>query len=145
MHLSGTYDRNLDAKGRLSLPPAFRKQLEGNVRVLPAPEKDVDALYVFTEDTFEAWLEAIFAKHGGYDDTREDHRMVKEGLNGAATTLEIDSAARIGLPEAYRQEVGIDREVSVVGNEDRLVIWDRAKHEARKTATKAALANFFDN
>ena len=95
MYLSGTYERNLDAKGRLSLPPAFRKQLSESVRVLPAPEKEVDALYVFTEDTFKAWLDAVFERDGGYDPTRKDHRAVRSGLNGAATTLEIDSAARI--------------------------------------------------
>lgn len=143
MYLSGTYDRNLDAKGRLSLPPAFRKQLEESVRVLPAPEKEVDALYVFTEDTFKAWLDAVFAADGGFDDTRADHRMVKEALNGAATTLEIDSAARISLPEAYRAQVGLDREVSVVGNGDRLVIWDRAKHAARQSEVANAVADFF--
>ena len=67
MYLTGSYDRNLDAKGRLSLPPAFRKQLDDQVRVLPAPEKEVDALYVFTEDTFKAWLDDVFRAKGGYD------------------------------------------------------------------------------
>ena len=66
MYFNGTYDRNLDAKGRLSLPPAFKKQLEEHVRVLPAPEKEVDALYVFTEDTFKVWLDSVFEAKGGF-------------------------------------------------------------------------------
>ena len=98
MYFNGTYDRNLDAKGRLSLPPAFKKQLEGHVRVLPAPEKEVDALYVFTEDTFKVWVDSVFEAKGGFNPTDRSHRMVKEALYGAATTLEIDSAARISLP-----------------------------------------------
>ncbi len=145
MYLTGSYDRNLDAKGRLSLPPAFRKQLDDQVRVLPAPEKEVDALYVFTEDTFKAWLASVFEAKGGYDPTNSQHRMVKEALNGAATTLEIDSAARISLPEADRAKAHLDREVRIVGNDDHLEVWDRATHEARKSAMTDVLADFFGN
>lgn len=144
MYLTGTYDRNLDAKGRLSLPPAFKKQLDEHVRVLYAPEKEVDALYVFTEDTFKAWLDSVFEAKGGFNPTDRTHRMAKEQLNGAATTLEIDSAARISLPEAARKKAFLDREVTVVGNGDRLVIWDRAKHEQRQANAENVLADFFD-
>lgn len=144
VYLTGTYDRNLDAKGRLALPPAFKKQLDEHVRVLPAPEKEVDALYVFTEDTFKAWLDSVFAAKGGFDPTSRAHRVVMETLNGAATTLEIDSAARISLPEVARDKAHLDREVTVVGNGDRLVIWDRVAHEARQAEAENILADFFD-
>lgn len=143
MYLSGTYDRNLDAKGRLSLPPAFKKELPESVRVLPAPEKEVDALYVFTEDTFKAWLESVFLKDGGYDPTRKDHRLVRSGLNGYATTLEIDSAGRISLPEAFRAKVHLDREVTLIGDEDHFTIWDRQTYEASRDETVEAMLNYF--
>ncbi len=143
MYLTGTYDRNLDSKGRLSLPPAFRKELPDRVRVLAAPEGEIDAVYVFTEDTFKDWLMSVFERKGGFDPTNEEHRMVKEALNGAATTLEIDSAARISLPESDRAEAHLGREVTIVGNDDRLTIWDREAYESRKAASKAVLANFF--
>ena len=42
-----------------------------------------------------------------------------------ATTLDIDSAARISLPESVREEAHLDREVTIVGNDDRLVVWGR--------------------
>lgn len=144
MYLTGTYDRNLDAKGRLTLPPAFKKQLDDRVWVLRAPEKEVDAVYVFTEDTFKAWLDAVFAAKGGFDPTKPDHRAAMEGLNGLATTLEIDSAARISLPEEDRVKTGLDREVTVVGNGDRLVVWDRKKYQARQANVENALASFFN-
>lgn len=145
MYLTGSYDRNLDAKGRLSLPPAFRKDLDEHVRVLPAPEKEVDALYVFTEETFKAWLDSVFEAKGGYDPTKAEHRLVRDMLNGEAITLEIDSASRISLPEAQRTAAHLDREVTVVGNDDRLAIWDRKARAARKAEAKSVLANFFDN
>ena len=145
MYLTGSYDRNLDAKGRLSLPPAFRKQLDDQVRVLPAPEKEVDAVYVFTEDTFRDWLMSVFESKGGYNPTNEQHRLVKEALNGAATTLEIDSAARISLPEDARTAKHLKREVTVVGNEDRLEVWDRETFASFNQGTADILASFFAN
>lgn len=144
MYFNGTYDRNLDVKGRLTLPPAFKKQIDGLVRVLPAPEKEVDALYVFTEDTFKVWVDSVFEAKGGFDPTNRSHRMVKEALYGAATTLEIDSAARISLPEHDRTKVHLDREVTIVGSDDRLVIWDRETYAARQVETEDILADFFD-
>lgn len=143
MNLTGTYDRNLDAKGRLSLPAVLRKQLPDRVYVLPAPEQDVDALYVFTEDTFEAWLDSVFESQGGYDPTKREHIQVRRMLNGAATTLEIDSAARISLPEGDRQRAHLDREVTVAGNGDRLEVWDRGAWEKSQQAANDLLASFF--
>ena len=45
---------------------------------LPAPEKEVDALYVFTEDTFKVWVDSVFEAKGGFNPTDRSHRMVKE-------------------------------------------------------------------
>ncbi len=108
---------------------------------MPAP--DVDALYVFTEETHGAWVDSVFASKGGYDPTNPDHVQVKEALFAMATTLDIDSAARITIPEEDRAEKGIDREVVVIGGDDRLVIWDKEKWEARKAASKNLMADFF--
>lgn len=143
VYLTGTYDRNLDAKGRLSIPPALRNELPERVRVIYAPEKEVDAVYVFTEDTFRAWLDSVFVAKGGFDPTNEEHRVVREWLNGEAIELKIDSASRISIPESCRADAHLTGEVTVVGNDDRLVIWDRATHEARRAEARKTVANFF--
>ena len=95
-------------------------------------------MYVFTKDAFEDWVMSVFEAKGGFDPTNKQHRLVKEGLYGVATTLDIDSAARISLPESVREEAHLDREVTIVGNDDRLVVWDRSKHLARKAAEMLA-------
>ncbi len=48
MGMTGAYERNLDAKGRLSLPAPLREELGEHVRVFKA--LDVDALYVFSAE-----------------------------------------------------------------------------------------------
>ena len=55
MGMTGAYERNLDAKGRLSLPAPLREELGEHVRVFKA--LDVDALYVFSAEAFDKWVE----------------------------------------------------------------------------------------
>ena len=123
MILTGSYERNLDAKGRLSLPAAVRDELSTHVYVLPAP--DVEALYVFSSDEYEKWVLGLFEKRGGFDPrSREDQALMRR-INSMATPVDIDSASRIGLSEDLRSKKNLAREVTVVGNLDHLEIWDR--------------------
>lgn len=123
MILTGSYERNLDAKGRLSLPAAVRDELSTHVYVLPAP--DVEALYVFSSDEYEKWVLGLFEKRGGFDPrSREDQALMRR-INSMATPVDIDSASRIGLSEDLRGKKNLAREVTVVGNFDHLEIWDR--------------------
>lgn len=127
MILTGTYERNLDAKGRLSLPAPVRKELGERVYVLPA--LDADALYVFSDDAFEKYVLGLFEKRGGFDARkREDQKLMRQ-LNALATPMDIDSASRISLSEQLREKKHLSREVTVVGNFDHLEIWDRAVWE----------------
>lgn len=131
VYLTGTFERNLDAKGRLSLPASLRKEIdEERVYVMAAPEKDTNALYVYTQASFQDWVEQVFASRGGYKPNDREDVKLRRLLNAAANALEIDSAARISLPEALRSKKGLGREVTVVGNTDHFEIWDRAAWEA---------------
>lgn len=124
---TGTYERNLDAKGRLSLPAALRRDLSDRVYVVPA--LDVDALYVFSAEDYEKWVMGLFELRGGFNPrSREDQQLMRK-LNATATAIEIDSASRISLPEILRTRKGLNREVTVVGNFDHLEVWDRNKWE----------------
>lgn len=138
--LAGTYERNLDAKGRLSLPAAIRDELGGALYVFPAP--DVDALYVFPRSEFDAWIDRLF--EGEFHERVEDDSELRRYLYSVATPIEIDNASRIGLSEALRSEVGLEREVSIVGLRDHLEIWDRKKWQAKQAELKKnVMAKYF--
>lgn len=47
-------------------------------------------------------------------------------INKRTTSMDVDSAGRIGLSESLRKQANLDREVTVVGNYDHLEVWDRA-------------------
>ena len=141
MILTGTYERTLDAKGRLALPAAIRKDLSDQVYVVPAP--DVDALYVFSDDEYESWVMGLFERRGGFDPrSREDQRLMRR-VNAMAVPMEIDKTSRIGLSEQLRGKAHLSREVTVVGNYDHLEIWDRATWERTQAADDDDLTDLF--
>ncbi|MDY2777666.1 MAG: division/cell wall cluster transcriptional repressor MraZ [Collinsella sp.] len=141
MILTGTYERNLDAKGRLSLPVAIRDELGSRVYVLPAP--DVDALYVFSNDEYEKWVLGLFEKRGGFDPRNRDDQELMRRINSMATPMDIDSASRIGISESLRAKRHLAREVTVVGNFDHLEIWDRETWERKQQVDDDGLSALF--
>ena len=127
MGMTGSYERNLDAKGRLSLPAPLRDELGEHVRVFKA--LDVDALYVFSAEAFDKWVEGLFAGregHDGFNPRDVNDQKLMRAINRRTASMDVDSAGRIGLSEALRTSAHLDREVTVVGNYDHLEIWDRA-------------------
>ena len=120
---TGTFERTLDAKGRLSLPAALRSEIEEQVYVLPAP--DVDALYVFSKDAFKDWALSLFEKRGGFDARKRADQALMRKITSKATPQAIDKASRISLSDALRKKIGSEREVTVVGNWDHIEIWNR--------------------
>lgn len=144
MILTGTYERNLDAKGRLSLPAQLRDELGKSVHVVPAP--DVDALYVFSDEAYEEWVKGLFKGQdgtGGFNPRSQRDQKLMRWLNANAASIDIDSASRIGLSEKLRAEKHLEREVAVIGNFDHLEIWDRSTWEAQSADAEDDLADLF--
>ena len=98
MGMTGAYERNLDAKGRLSLPAPLREELGEHVRVFKA--LDVDALYVFSAEAFDKWVEGLFAGregHEGFNPRDINDQKLMRAINKRTTSMDVDSAGRIIL------------------------------------------------
>lgn len=90
---------------------------------------DVDALYVFSAEAFDKWVEGLFAGregHEGFNPRDINDQKLMRAINKRTTSMDVDSAGRIGLSESLRKQANLDREVTVVGNYDHLEVWDRA-------------------
>lgn len=122
LNLVGEYRFKLDAKGRLSLPSAFRKVLTKDLMVTLAPKDE--CLYVFEPEGFGAWVDSIFERSGGFNPTSKTQVGLRRKLNSRARSVEIDGSGRIGVPTPQREAAQLDKEVVVVGNSDHLEIWN---------------------
>ena len=130
MSFLGRYEYQLDQKGRVSLPSAFRREAKGNRFVLlqwkpPAltlfPKRawaqTQERLLTFRRSQPEAWGDVLFI---------------------AANAVEVtpDKQGRILVPAWLQEAASLEERVLLVGNIDRVELWNPAHFdEAIRTGT----------
>lgn len=143
--LIGSFEHSLDAKGRVSLPSSFRKELTTETDALViVPSPTEKALYVFTPAKFEEWMCSLFEKEGGYNPRNRFHTQIRKRLMGNSAPITLDSAGRINVPKNLRDYAELDKSVTVLGNQDYIELWDTARCNAEMAAiSDEEFANFF--
>ena len=128
----GEYQHTLDAKGRLSLPAKFRNGMPGSLIVAKGLEH---CLYVYSSEDYETFLNQL-TEPGDFD---PKFRQVRRFFTSGAKEDELDSAGRISIPAVLREYAGLDRDVAVIGNGDRIEIWDAAAWAAYNGETEGRI------
>lgn len=128
--LTGAYPMSVDAKGRVTLPAVFRKQLvdETNKTILLVPFDG--CVNGFTREDFKAWVDGLF-EYGDhhFDPRNRKDVMLKRGLMGSAVEIDVDSAGRVALGKldvkpGTREKLGLVADVTVVGADDHFEVWN---------------------
>lgn len=127
----GTYQRALDAKGRLLLPPAF-------LQALDASGDDESQRGSF-------WLTALYGRLTAYmpehwQNTVEQLCKIrlpsqklsnfKTKLIGLAQELIPDAQGRVRIPQSLMREAGLRKDIVLVGILDKFEIWDQERFDA---------------
>ncbi|MCK5242015.1 division/cell wall cluster transcriptional repressor MraZ [bacterium] len=117
----GTFEHNLDEKGRLSIPVRFREVLSEK----QLPEKMIitqglDAcLFGYPLDEWKRFQEKIVSRPMN----KSDERYFIRRLLAGATECSFDKQGRIMLPGSLRDYAGLEREAVLVGVSNRIEIW----------------------
>ncbi|CAN5579567.1 division/cell wall cluster transcriptional repressor MraZ [soil metagenome] len=122
----GEFDCKLDAKGRLSLPSALRKQIspEANEKlVVNRGFENCLALYPMNE-----W-QKISAEVNQLNMYVKKNREFARYFYRGATELELDAAGRILLPKRLSEYAGIDKEIILSAWSNKIEIWSKEKFE----------------
>jgi len=123
----GTHEFKLDAKGRVSIPGAFRTALAkaGTDEIILRPSH----LGPFVEGWPPAVFEAICENLQNYDTFSEQGDDLATVLFAQAHLTRHDSEGRLVLPDALRQHIGVEvgALVSFVGKGRKFEIWDVAR------------------
>ena len=116
----GNYNHNIDAKGRVIIPAKLRDAL-GRQFVMTIGFEECIYLYSIEEwDNFTEKLRALGNK-------KELARNIKRLFQANACDSEIDSQGRTLIPQSFRDELGLDKEVVIVGNGEKAEIWSKDK------------------
>lgn len=125
---SGESALALDAKGRVTVPARHREVLSG----IPATK------LIITKHKARCLLlmpQAEWDKMAAKLATlpMEAEAMVRL-YYGSMVEVEIDSASRVLIPPELRRWAGLERDVTLVGMNQRLELWDAARHAAAEEA-----------
>lgn len=139
----GSYEHNLDSKGRVALPAPFRKELETSDLILvPAPTDK--AVYVFDPEKFEQWLDSLFERTGGFNPRSRKDAAIRKRILGSSAPVVLDSAGRISVPKTLREYASLSKELVVLGNYDHAELWDSAAYSAScEELSDEEFADFF--
>ncbi|GAB2752396.1 division/cell wall cluster transcriptional repressor MraZ [Nocardioides salsibiostraticola] len=117
MRFMGTYTPKLDEKGRLFLPAKYREPLTEGVVVSRGQE---NCLVVWPPEVFDQ--EAAKARE--LPQTSRSARGFSRMLFSASEEVVPDKQGRIGIASVLRDYASLEREVVVIGNGNRLEIWN---------------------
>ncbi|MCR5147776.1 MAG: division/cell wall cluster transcriptional repressor MraZ [Eubacterium sp.] len=127
----GNYNHNIDAKGRVIIPAKLRDSL-GRQFVMTIGFEE--CIYLYSLDEWDKLAEKLRA----LGNKKDLARNIKRLFQANACDSEFDSQGRTLIPQNFREELGLDREVVIVGNGEKAEIWN--KETWNKTFSKPELS-----
>jgi len=125
----GTSDHALDAKGRVILPSKFREELGESFYITMGFEKCVQVMSVDEFDRLRSQIRQLPA---------DKALALQYLLISPATLVSPNSQGRVIISQKLREDAGLTGEVTVVGMDSRIEIWDKAAFAAFMEQQKQA-------
>ena len=122
----GEFEYKVDLKGRVPIPPRFRRELKDGVVLTPGIEKCVIAY------TISEWKKLAAELTGG-SVTPSKLRKLNRAIFATAFSTQIDGQGRVALPAPLREYAEIVDEVVIAGANTYLEIWNKVHWEEEKT------------
>lgn len=118
----GDYTCKVDAKGRIILPMAFKKQVPVDAQDHFVVRKDIfeNCLVLYSIEDWNRQLEKIRKRINPYN--REHNMFLRNFFKGTAE-LTLDSNNRMLIPKRLLDLIGAERDVVLAGQDGRIEIW----------------------
>ena len=123
----GTYECKVDAKGRLMLPAALKKQMDGVLQdgfvIKRAVFQECLELYPMTE-----W-NALMQKINKLNRFKKKNNDFIRRFTAGVKTVELDATGRLLIPKDLLSFAGITKEIVISTAINIVEIWDKEKYE----------------
>ena len=131
----GEYEATIDSKGRFLLPGGLKKQLPEGTTTLVINRAFEGCLLLYT---LTSW-EAIEEKIKKLNDLNPKVSQFRTYFLGGASYVELDSAGRLLVPPSLKQYAGLDKDITLSPDLDKIKIWDSVKYKEifEKTSAEA--------
>lgn len=120
----GNIEAKLDSKNRVFVPVAFRKTLISDSIATIIIRKDLyqPCLVIYPEYVWNKELSFLKQKINRWNKTQ--HQLLRQFAVGAER-VELDTNGRILIPKRYIDMLGLGNEVTFIGVDDTIEIWDK--------------------
>lgn len=127
MLLTGTFIRSVDEKQRIAIPKRLRDALQpADLKFLFVTPGTDGSISIYTEEE----LSKLAQRLAGSSPAQQEVRTFSRLFYAQAERVELDSQGRIRLPAELVQVAGLGREVMLLGVQDHMEVWDKARWEA---------------
>ena len=125
----GEFEYKLDQKGRVPIPPKFRRELKEGMVLAPGIEKCI-IIYPRAE-----WNKLATTLTSG-SVTPSKLRRLNRAIFATAFSTSIDAQGRIALPVPLREYAEIVDEVIIAGANAYLELWNKVHWEEEKASSQ---------
>ena len=137
-HFLGEFDCKLDAKGRMMIPSSLKKQLpEAEREGLVINRGFEKHLVIYTKKEWDRITEELSKRDSYEKKSREFIRYFTRG----ATELALDSANRILFPKTLIEYAGIQGELVLSCQLNKIEVWAREAYDAQMDCEPENFAN----
>ncbi|MCI8594583.1 MAG: division/cell wall cluster transcriptional repressor MraZ [Oscillospiraceae bacterium] len=113
--MTGTYEHNIDAKGRLFIPAKLREELGVTFHLAMGIDQ---CLAIYPQETWARFTEKFAS-------LPMSQSKSMRALFANAARCELDAQGRIVIPQKLRDYAKLDKETVIIGVNDRAEIWSK--------------------
>jgi MraZ protein len=125
----GEFNYKIDEKGRMPIPPKFRRELKDGVVLSPGAERCIN-VYPLAE-----WKKLATSVTSG-PLTPNKLRRLHRAIFASAFSVNIDGQGRVALPIPLREYAEIVEDVVIAGANTYLEIWNQVLWEEEKAISQ---------
>lgn len=126
----GEFEYKIDEKGRMPVPPRFRRELKDGVVLMPCTEKCIKAY------TLSEWKKLATTLTGNSLTPNNKMRRLNRAVFATTFSVNIDGQGRVALPIPLREYAEIMDEVVIIGANTYLEIWNKMLWEEEKAVSQ---------
>lgn len=121
---------SIDAKGRITVPSHYRRMFidESDGELVLTIDTEERCLLLYPASVWQQIEERLESLPSFNAAARRIQRL----LIGHATDLELDRQGRVLLPTLLREYAGLDRNVMLVGQSNKVEIWGEAQWSSQR-------------
>jgi len=118
--LLGEFDFTLDAKNRVAIPARFRPAFAAGIVVTRGFDHCLSAF------SPEEWERFVAERLSDLPAMSSKGRQIMRYLSANAASERLDGQGRVKLPSGLLEFAAISKDVTIIGVQDHVEIWDRA-------------------